>query len=212
MITPRRRIRARADPERGGSAHKEFLDSDTVTMMRAVQRNPLPILGSKALVFLDGRSYLVAKMGREQAKAPGTGGRRAVAASIEPCENIDAANLHLGRFFVRNLLDVAREFDGDLQLAIPVGEIGHHSVCQHYACGSLTIRRSGCGARSPGFWNHLEPCNANSLAAAIGIPQETVHRTRRSFGSRATAISRARRPWWMPSSPPCKRRTPRHRG
>ena len=115
-------------------------------------------------------------MGRKRTEVPGTDARRAAAASIEPRGNIDAANLHLGRFFVRYLLDVSREFDGDLQLAILAGEIGHHNVSQHYSCESVTVRRSGRGAGSPSFWNHLEPCNAYSLASSTGIPRETVRR------------------------------------
>jgi hypothetical protein len=91
-------------------------------------------------------------------------------------ERADAIVLHMNRFFIRYLRSLAVEFEGDLQRAILLGEIGHHNVARHYTSGNPPANRAGLTARDPAFWKSLEPCNAHSLALATGIPRETVRR------------------------------------
>jgi hypothetical protein len=91
-------------------------------------------------------------------------------------ERADEILLHMQRFFIRYLRSLAVEFQGDLQRAILLGEIGHHNVSRHFTSENQLARRTVPNSRDPGFWKSLEPCNAHSLAQATGIPRETVRR------------------------------------
>jgi len=91
-------------------------------------------------------------------------------------ERADEIILHMNHFFIRYLRSIAVEFEGDLQRAILLGEIGHHNVARYYTTENPPANRAGLTARDPGYWKSLEPCNAHSLALATGIPRETVRR------------------------------------
>jgi len=91
-------------------------------------------------------------------------------------DRADEILLHMQRFFIRYLRSLAVEFQGDLQRAILLGEIGHHNVSRYFTSENQLARRTVPPSCNPGFWKSLEPCNAHSLAQATGIPRETVRR------------------------------------
>jgi hypothetical protein len=83
----------------------------------------------------------------------------------------------MGRFFVRYLLRLYHEFDGDLALIIVLGEIGHHNTSHFYAANTLAKAVVSTRWSDPALHsNDLLPCNAFSLSEATGIPRETVRR------------------------------------
>ncbi|MCU0792548.1 MAG: hypothetical protein MUE42_06800 [Opitutaceae bacterium] len=93
--------------------------------------------------------------------------------------------IRMGRFFVEHLVRLHREFDGDLEQVILLGEIGHHNASglRYGADGSLV------GRGADGVAPRMQPCNAFSASQATGIPRETVRRklaklTRRGWVSR----------------------------
>lgn len=81
-------------------------------------------------------------------------------------------SLLMSHFFLRYIKDLHRLFDGDLALAIVLAEIAHHSA------GPLRA------ARKPGesiptddaSLARMPSCSAYSLAAATGLPRETIRR------------------------------------
>ena len=79
-------------------------------------------------------------------------------------------------FFIEYLRSVYREFDGDLVLAIVLGELVHHHI-SHYFIGSKAAPRT-CEEvlKDPALWERPSTWNASSLSAAAGIPRETVRR------------------------------------
>lgn len=79
--------------------------------------------------------------------------------------------LHMSHFFLDYLKDLYREFDGDLALVIVLAEIAHHSSSGAFKPGN----RSGSTFR-PEEAGPLPSCSAYSLAAATGLPRETVRR------------------------------------
>lgn len=74
--------------------------------------------------------------------------------------------LLLARYEIRNLRRWFEEFDHDILLPILLGEIALHNI------GALT----NTNAQSEGERCPLKPCNAYSIAAATGLPRETVRR------------------------------------
>ena len=88
----------------------------------------------------------------------------------------DEISLVMGRFFLRYLNALYREFDGDLLLPIVLGEIGHHNVCRFYTANPKREASPIPDWSKATSWKKLEPCNAFSLSAATGIPRETVRR------------------------------------
>ena len=83
----------------------------------------------------------------------------------------------MGMYMMDHLRRLYREFDGDLSMAIVLGEIGHHNA-RHFVRDILP--RSGTDARTLGTAEVIgkasRPCNALSVAEASGIPRETVRR------------------------------------
>ena len=70
---------------------------------------------------------------------------------------------HVSEAIVPALRELYRTFDGDITLALVLGEIGQYGAASRYLDG-----------RSP---NHQPRCcNALSIAHASGIPRETVRR------------------------------------
>ena len=82
-----------------------------------------------------------------------------------------------GAFMMEHLRMMYRRFDGDIVMAMVLGEIGHRNA-------SVFMREllpaSGKDAKalieSSGYRDNMPPCNALSIAEASGIPRETVRR------------------------------------
>jgi hypothetical protein len=81
----------------------------------------------------------------------------------------------LARFSLRQLHFIYRHFEGDLALAIVLGEVALHNLSRFQGADK---------SMSPGgvFWERsdlqklLLPCNALSISQSTGIPRETVRR------------------------------------
>ncbi|HOB99665.1 MAG TPA: hypothetical protein PKM43_13100, partial [Verrucomicrobiota bacterium] len=84
--------------------------------------------------------------------------------------------LRMSHFLLRYLNTLYREFDGDLALVIVLGEIAHHNVCRMFSAEGPLGPLQETNYYDPALYATLEPCNAFSLAAATGIPRETVRR------------------------------------
>lgn len=78
----------------------------------------------------------------------------------------------MSHFFLGYLKDLHRHFEGDLSLVIVLAEIAHHSSEPHFP------RASAGGATFPSAeeTGALPSCSAYSLAAATGLPRETIRR------------------------------------
>lgn len=87
-----------------------------------------------------------------------------------------AVALLLARYEVRNLKRIFDEFERDILLPILLGEIALHNLGELE--NGREVKESAtnpdgvelCGVRD------LRPCNAYSIAAATGLPRETVRR------------------------------------
>ncbi len=87
------------------------------------------------------------------------------------------AALEMNDFILRHLARIYAAFEGDVLLAMVLGEVAHHNVGRqlprqaNYDPGELArlLEESG---RETSF----RPCNAYSVSAATGIPYETVRR------------------------------------
>ena len=55
----------------------------------------------------------------------------------------------MGRFFVEHLVRLHREFDGDLEQVILLGEIGHHNASQLGTSKARAARGRGRGEERP---------------------------------------------------------------
>lgn len=82
----------------------------------------------------------------------------------------------MSHFLLRYLNALYREFNGDLALVIVLGEVAHHNVCRLFSTEGPLAPLEESNYDDPGLYANLEPCNAFSLAAATGIPRETVRR------------------------------------
>lgn len=86
-------------------------------------------------------------------------------------------SLLMSHFFIDYLRDIYRQFDGDLALVIVLGEIAHHNLANHFPTRSEADRET-----LPNYLGNAEmrarmpACNAYSLAAATGMPRETIRR------------------------------------
>lgn len=85
-------------------------------------------------------------------------------------------SLRMSHFLMRYLNVIYQAFDGDLALVIVLGEIAHHNVSRLYSSQGPLPPFGKTHYDDPELFAHLEPCNAFSLAAATGIPRETVRR------------------------------------
>ncbi len=79
--------------------------------------------------------------------------------------------LLLARHEIRNLRRWFDEFDHDILLPILLGEIALHNVGAFENGGQSINQRAGSDIPCA-----LKPCNAYSIAAATGLPRETVRR------------------------------------
>jgi hypothetical protein len=80
--------------------------------------------------------------------------------------------LRMGDFFLKYLNRLREAFDGDLTMAIVLGEIGHHNSSAYFS-PSQGIRTT---AMPDERFDTMECCNAHSLSLSTGIPRETVRR------------------------------------
>ncbi len=79
--------------------------------------------------------------------------------------------LILARHQIKNLKRLYDEFDHDIMLPLLLGEIALHNI------GTPDARRSSAQSNDVGDEACvLKPCNAYSIAAATGMPRETVRR------------------------------------
>jgi hypothetical protein len=82
-------------------------------------------------------------------------------------------SLHMSHFFVDYLKSIYHHFEGDLALVIVLAEIAHHSTSayvEHRLPDAMTTLADGEKFR------RMPTCSAFSLAAATGLPRETIRR------------------------------------
>lgn len=78
----------------------------------------------------------------------------------------------MSHFFVGYLKDLYRLFEGDLALVIVLAEIAHHS-----SGPQLDARKPGeAMTTDDASFSRMPSCSAYSLAAATGLPRETIRR------------------------------------
>lgn len=82
----------------------------------------------------------------------------------------DEISVLMGWFFLRHLNQLYRNFQGDLLLAIVLGEIAHHNICHYFSSGKAKAANRGKPV------DVMEPCNPFSLSVATGLPRETCRR------------------------------------
>jgi hypothetical protein len=84
--------------------------------------------------------------------------------------------LHMSHFFVRYLNDIYKTFDGDLAMAIVLGEISHHNTAPFFSPGRPNNEPVRAFQEDPRTWVAMAGCNAYSISCSTGIPRETVRR------------------------------------
>lgn len=82
----------------------------------------------------------------------------------------------MGRFMLQHLNNLYQEFDGDIVLAIILGEIAHHNISSYFSGDTPIVAMDKNFWGKPEPWLKLFPCNAFSISEATGIPRETVRR------------------------------------
>ncbi len=86
-------------------------------------------------------------------------------------------SLLMSHFLVGYLRDLYRHFDGDLALVIVLGEIAHHNMAAHFTVEKGVDREvMDRMDQDEALRSRLQACNAHSLAAATGLPRETIRR------------------------------------
>lgn len=100
----------------------------------------------------------------------------AVSAPAGYREHAGPVGVRMGRYHLRHLTRLYRAFDGDILLAIVLGEVAHHNICRHFSSGMPLPATEGIDWTSESAHDLLEPCTAFSLSAATGIPRETIRR------------------------------------
>lgn len=84
--------------------------------------------------------------------------------------------LHMSHFFLRYLNDIYQAFDGDLAMAIVLGEISHHNTARFFSPQKTMNAAVSALPGDPASWTGVDGCNAYSMSCATGIPRETVRR------------------------------------
>lgn len=115
-------------------------------------------------------TYPAAESGRSVDVPQGTAGTAHADAAPRPALRLVA--LILARHQIKNLKRLYDEFDHDIMLPLLLGEIALHNI------GAADARRTAGQANEIGVDEAcvLKPCNAYSIAAATGMPRETVRR------------------------------------
>ncbi len=80
-----------------------------------------------------------------------------------PCA-VEIATYQISQTMLHALREIYRLFDGDIVLAMVLGELGQHAISGNHKGGV------------PGQRAKLRHSNAHSISAASGIPRETVRR------------------------------------
>lgn len=92
-------------------------------------------------------------------------------------KHLPAISLLMGSFHLRHILRLYAAFDGDLLEAVVLGEVAHHNLSMLRTAARSALELSALMKRleESGLPSML-PTNAYSIAAATGIPRETVRR------------------------------------
>lgn len=76
----------------------------------------------------------------------------------------------LNGHYLRHLLRIYKQFDGDMELCIVLGEIAH------YSAGMVFPDKGNRELSSSAVKELLRGCNAYSISQSSGVPRETVRR------------------------------------
>ncbi|THF65047.1 hypothetical protein E6O51_00110 [Pseudothauera rhizosphaerae] len=98
------------------------------------------------------------------------------AARHETQRTLRSVALLLARYQVRNLKRTFDEFERDILLPILLGEIALHNLGERENGLEFVERMPDPDDDAPCDTRSLRPCNAYSIAAATGLPRETVRR------------------------------------
>jgi DNA-binding transcriptional regulator YhcF (GntR family) len=85
-------------------------------------------------------------------------------------------SLHMSHLTMDYLRLMYRAFDGDLALAIVLGEIAHHSMIRYFSARGPDPVYEGRISSKMIEYERLPSCSATALARATGLPRETVRR------------------------------------
>ncbi|MDI3515800.1 MAG: hypothetical protein PWP40_3029 [Rhodocyclaceae bacterium] len=117
-------------------------------------------------------------------QTPPTSGVPAAAQHEQPSARrvLKSVALLLARHEIRSLRRWFEDFDRDILLPILLGEIALHNIgalqngVARRSATRSTRALTGGNEPSEGALRDLKPCNAYSIAAATGLPRETVRR------------------------------------
>ena len=84
--------------------------------------------------------------------------------------------LHMSHFFLRYLNDIYEAFEGDLAMAIVLGEISHHNTARFFSSEQTANQPLLDIQNDPDSRSRMDGCNAYSISCVTGIPRETVRR------------------------------------
>lgn len=82
----------------------------------------------------------------------------------------------LNDYLLKYLSSLYKEFDGDIVLAIVLGELAHQNISRQMQRGQLVPRIDNCPLTLEALRDLLLPSNPLSISEATGIPRETVRR------------------------------------
>lgn len=108
---------------------------------------------------------------KPEADSP-NGGERGYAVAEGSCPSpLRSAAILLARYQIRSLRRLFEEFERDILLPLLLGEIALHNIGALENSGEAMLSLDG-----DKFAALMRPCNAYSIAAATGLPRETVRR------------------------------------
>ncbi|WP_211167139.1 hypothetical protein [Aromatoleum evansii] len=105
------------------------------------------------------------------ANSPNAGERDYAVAEGSCPSPIRAAAILLARYQIKSLRRLFEEFERDILLPLLLGEIALHNIGALENSGEANVSIDG-----DRFAAVMRPCNAYSIAAATGLPRETVRR------------------------------------
>lgn len=112
-----------------------------------------------------------------------------------------AMNLTINGFFLDYLLRVRRAFGGDIEAAIVLGEVAHHNFLPWVARARQDACRLEVLLAQPDPDLRPLPANAQSIAAATGIPRETVRRKLAKLVAKGWLEVRGRAEYFVTDAP-----------
>lgn len=108
----------------------------------------------------------------QEAISPNAGERGYAVAEASFCHSpLRAAAILLARYQIRSLRRLFDEFERDILLPLLLGEIALHNIGALENNSEVTLDLGADKLSSV-----MRPCNAYSIAAATGLPRETVRR------------------------------------